>query len=54
MSNTGNQEIKCNVSTCKHNEKSHYCTLHDITVAHEGTQDAHSCHDTICDSFQEN
>ena len=52
MPNAGNQEIKCNVFTCKNSDKSCYCNLKNISVGHEGAQDAHSRHDTVCDSFQ--
>jgi len=52
MTNAGRQEIKCNVFSCKHSDKARYCTLQDINVGHDGQQEAHSKHDTVCVSFQ--
>jgi len=51
MPNTGHQEIKCDVFSCKHSDKSKFCTLQDIRVGHEGADEAHACRDTVCTSF---
>jgi hypothetical protein len=48
-----NQDIKCHVQTCKYNDNSRTCTLHDIVVGAAGTQ-VHDKSSTQCDSFQEN
>ena len=47
-----NQEIKCHVQTCKYNDSSKVCTLHDIVVGNSGGQ-AHDKQGTQCDSFSE-
>ena len=47
-----NQEIKCHVQTCKYNDSSRTCTLHDIVVGNSGGQ-AHDKQGTQCDSFSE-
>ena len=48
-----NQEIKCHVQTCRHNDSSRMCTLHDIVVGNTSGQ-AHDKQGTQCDSFSEN
>ncbi|MDR1913807.1 MAG: DUF1540 domain-containing protein [Clostridiales bacterium] len=48
-----NQEIKCQVSTCKYNDTNKVCTLHDIQVGNTGSQ-AHEKQETQCNSFQAN
>jgi hypothetical protein len=45
-----NQEIRCHVQTCKHNQTGNNCVLHDITVGNIGSQ-ARDKADTECDSF---
>ncbi len=45
------QVIKCNVHSCKYNDKSRMCTLHDIVVG-PASSSARSAKDTECDSFQ--
>ncbi len=47
----GHQEIKCDVKTCKFNDKAKFCTLGDITVGNDGMNEAKSKKDTICASF---
>ena len=48
-----NQEIKCHVQTCKHNDNARTCTLKDIVVGNSGGQ-AHDKQGTQCDSYAEN
>ncbi len=45
-----NQEIRCNVHSCKYNDKTHYCTLDSIVVGSE-TSDARNKSETECVSF---
>jgi len=47
-----NQEIKCHVQSCKYNDSSSTCTLHDIVVGTSAGQ-AHDKQGTQCDSFSE-
>jgi len=47
-----NQQIKCNVNSCKFNDHSHKCGLSDITVGNCEPQDAHFRDETECDSFE--
>ncbi len=46
-----NQEIKCNVHSCKYNDKSRYCSLSDIVVGTTNS-DVHEKCDTECVSFE--
>jgi hypothetical protein len=46
------QQINCNVSNCKFNDKHACCTLGDITVGNT-TPSPHDSSETECDSFQE-
>jgi hypothetical protein len=46
-----NQEIKCNVHSCRHNDKMMYCSLHDITVGNSVSTEAHRAEETECASF---
>jgi len=46
-----NQEIKCNVHSCRHNDKMMFCSLHDITVGNSVSAEAHSQAETECVSF---
>jgi len=46
-----NQEIRCNVHSCKHNDKMTYCSLHDITVGNSVSSEAHTQAETECVSF---
>lgn len=47
----GNQEIKCNVKNCRHNDKNNYCRLSHITVG-ESRFDAQRAKDTECGNFE--
>ena len=47
-----NQEIKCHVNRCKHNDHQHHCRLNAITVGNS-TLAPHEKRDTECDSFEE-
>lgn len=46
-----NQSIKCRVDSCKHHDRSQYCTLSDITVGSECNCSKEKC-DTECASFE--
>lgn len=48
---SGNQQIKCNVQSCRFNDKVNYCTLADIEVG-SSTFDAQHKNDTECTSFE--
>ena len=53
MARLGEQAIKCNVNSCKFNNKSRCCTLSDIIVGQEPpTTNAKYKADTICGSFE--
>lgn len=51
MINAGRQEIKCNVQSCKYNDKVRYCTLNDITVGNTNMDLANNKDETECVSF---
>ncbi|MBM7686615.1 DUF1540 domain-containing protein [Defluviitalea raffinosedens] len=51
MARPNSQVIKCNVKSCKFNDKVRYCTLEDILVG-EHVSDAKSKHETDCMSFE--
>jgi len=46
-----NKAIKCRVESCKHHDRSEYCTLTDITVGAD-TEKAKNCGETECLSFE--
>lgn len=46
------QEIKCNVTTCRHNNDTLHCSLDSIVVGNNNTNAAHNKHDTECVSFE--
>lgn len=48
----GSQVIKCNVHSCKFNDKSRYCTLNDIVVGSTTGVAAHNKAETECVSFE--
>ena len=47
-----NQQINCNVRSCRHNNQGHACTLSSINVGSTATT-PHRSADTECDSFEE-
>jgi hypothetical protein len=47
----GCQTIKCNVNSCKYNDKALYCTLNDIVVGNTNAV-AHNKAETECVSFE--
>ncbi len=51
LARPNSQVIKCNVKSCKYNDKVKYCTLEDILVG-EHVSDAKSKHETDCMSFE--
>ncbi|WP_242860850.1 DUF1540 domain-containing protein [Defluviitalea phaphyphila] len=51
MERPNSQIIKCNVKTCKHNDKVKYCTLNNILIG-EHVSNAKSTHETDCMSFE--
>lgn len=51
MPKSKQQEIKCNVKNCKHNDKVTYCTLSDITVGQQCYCATEKCQ-TDCLNFE--
>ncbi len=51
MSITGNQAIKCRVSSCKYHDKADYCQLSDIVIGAEKSECKNNC-ETECMSFE--
>ena len=53
MARLGEQAIKCNVNSCRFNNKARACTLSDIIVGQEPqTINARQKTDTVCGSFE--
>lgn len=47
-----NQTIKCNVSSCKHNENNCLCSLKEIKVGCQCGCHPTSVKETVCDSYK--
>ncbi len=47
-----NNSIHCKVDQCRYNDRTHYCTLSDITVGCSCSSPHEKC-ETECDSFEE-
>lgn len=48
----GSQEIKCNVTSCRYNDQSRYCSLDDIVVGTTNSANPKDKCDTECVSFE--
>lgn len=54
MAQPGQQEVKCSVQSCSHNDKSRFCTLNDVSIGNQHHSDANKKDETVCSSFNLN
>ena len=53
MGRIGEQEIKCNVRSCKFNNHARHCTLSDVVIGNDTPSgEAHTKCETECASFE--